>query len=84
MKTLLASVWILSMGSCAAQTPAVPSTMPTLKHIQALRAQGRVEEAAAEMEKMGGHLLPDGKQMFYREYAEGQWSAGHLNGVPVT
>lgn len=78
MKTLLASVWILSMGACAAQIPPVPLTAAVLKQSQALRAQGRIEEAAAELEKIGVHLAPGGKQMSYLEYAITQYKAGHL------
>ncbi len=66
------------MGACAAQTPAVPSTTAVLKQAQALRAQGRIEEAAAELEKIGVHLSPGGKQMSYLEYASTQYNAGHL------
>lgn len=83
-KAFSALLWALSLGVCAAQQP--PSgtahtktpTAALMKHIDALRAQGRIEEFAAEMEKIGAHLMPAGKQMMYQEYADTQFGAGHL------
>ncbi len=80
MKTaaVLLALGLLSAGACLPSHADPAAASPSMQHIAALRKAGRIPELVAEMAKDGLRVAPDGIQMFYNEYAERQWDAGHF------